>query len=224
MISTLLQRSTTHLNCEDSSYWQEKGDFIYGGVFDGCSSAMHSHWASRSLAYLFAKGFSNPTTNYKCVEVFYDMKQLMSVMGISDMSLVSTCLLFSYNMASKVLCVRSFGDGYIYINGKEYDLDQDNTPDYLVYATRTNNILEYLDKYPIMTFEDVNDFSITSDGIKRVEVSQFKEPTDKDPLSILLAPPTGENYLKRMWNKLSKEGYYLTDDLSIISYVQDEIR
>jgi hypothetical protein len=223
MIATLNVRGGTHNSCEDSIYWQEVDDFIYGGVFDGCSSGYKSHWASQTLAYLFAKGFQDPTTNLRASEVYNSLKMLAIMLGITEMSMLSTCILFSYNQLTKELKVRAFGDGYYYVNDIEYEIEQNNQPDYLAYVMRDDALPVFLKMYTTKTYQNVNKFQICSDGIRSIDRPQLidSQPKCSNPLSLLLHPPTGENYLQRQWNILKRDSWTIADDLSIISYVQD---
>jgi hypothetical protein len=225
MISTLNVRGGNHESCQDSIFVKEDEFSISGGVFDGCSTGTNSAWASQTLAYLYSQ-YEDPTDFNSTAQVFLKIQSLQKQLQLTEMNFLSTCLLFYYNKVNKKLCFRSFGDGFLYVNDVEYNLDQNNEPDYLAYILRQErcmqHLADYIEKYPKQKFENVNSFKVCSDGIERVEISQFKDPKNKNPMSILLHPPSSENYLKRMWNILKKDGYTLSDDLSIISYVTQE--
>jgi hypothetical protein len=142
------------------------------------------------------------------------------------MNLLSTIVLFEYSPFTFELRIRILGDAVYFVNGVEYVVDQNNEPDYLAYHLdlKYDAFQEYLDKYPTRIYQDVETFSICSDGILSFERSQFLEPAKIDnPIQHILQPPNSTNFLTRMFNVLTKDKYIIKDDLSIISYVQDKI-
>ena len=202
MLSILNVRSNTHNSCEDSVYVNDSGDIMYGVIADGCSSGIRSHFASQTM-----------------YEFLYEVKALFK---FSDMNLLSTCILFSYNKKSKLLKIRSFGDCVYYIHDKEVIVDQNNTPDYIWYHISDTyaQFEEYLNKYPISEYWDTERFMICSDGIKGIDRGMLQPPQTTN-LAILFYPPTSSNYHVRMWNKLKSDGFTLSDDLTIVSYAED---
>lgn len=222
MISTLNKISSTHNSCEDSVLVKENAHFIYGGVFDGCSTGTNSHWASRSLTYVAAM-HDIPTKDTALYHMRDDLWQVMETLGLTDMHFLSTAILFCYSKFTDTLRIRAIGDGVYYVNDVGYKIEQNNTPDYLGYHLEDSmhDFQKFLDKYPEKIYENVTHFQICSDGIDSIGRSQFAPPTDKNALAMLLAPPKSPNYLERMWNILRKDHFTISDDLSIISYVKD---
>lgn len=225
MLSTLNVRSHTHNSCEDTIFTYQKDGILSGGVFDGCSSGKNSHWASQTIAYLFENQLKKYPYMGKVLEdstvkeVLKSLHDILGTLGIGFMHALSTCILFSYNESTKMLQVRIFGDGFFYVNDVEYSQDQKNEPDYLAYHN-SSDINLFLENYPIQTFFNVDSFKICSDGIESIQLDQFHEST-LDPMRLLFLPPSSNNYLARMWNRISKEKFKNYDDLSIISYVKD---
>lgn len=220
MLSTLNKISHTHTTCEDNFFVNETEDGITGGVFDGCSTGTNSHWAAQTFAYLFGK-YRNPTSNLVICRVTTLLSGIMNTLGLTNMHVLATCLLFEYNKKTLRFRIRVFGDGYYYLNSREYEIEQENRPDYLGYHLDDEiDLNKYLDRYPTEEYENVTQFCITTDGIQALQISQFKEQKH-DAKSLLLHPPDSTSYLNRMWNILKKEGWYLNDDLTIISYVQN---
>ena len=217
MLSTLNVRSQTHNSCEDSILVKETDYYVYGGVFDGCSTGIKSHWASQTLAYIFNK-YGNPTLTNNLIAVRKDMVTIMETLSINYMNMLSTCVLFFYDKREQTLDVRVFGDGYYYVNDVEYEVEQRNIPDYMAYHTETSQrFRDFLEMYPATTYTDVHSFKICSDGIKSISIDQFHE-SKRDPIATLFQPPTTSNFLQRMWNILHREKFTISDDLSIISY------
>lgn len=222
MLSTLNINGNSHVKCEDSVWIKETEHVIEGGIFDGCSSGINSHWASQLLVYLFTNATnilnSKSVCEHTVLYVLYALRELKVMLGLNVTNFESTALLFYYNKVTKTLFVRSFGDGCYYVNGKEYLIDQNNIPDYLAHHIHKTQkeLVEFINKYPIQIYSDVENFKICSDGIKAIVSSQYEDV--RNPLDLLLAPPTSKNYLPRMWNILKREHFTLSDDLSIISY------
>jgi hypothetical protein len=222
MISILNQRGGDHNSCEDTVWVEETENRIYGGVFDGCSSGVQSHWASQTLAYLFRSAWKSDMSlilDGTIGLILARMEEMARLTSTSVVNFESTALLFIYDKFTKTLYLRCFGDGVFYINDIETIIDQGNKPDYLAHKmfVRGPELLDFYKKYPVQTFHHVHKFQICSDGIQAIKANQY-EPTNRDPMSLLLATPTSENYLVRMWNILKKEKFTLSDDLSIISY------
>jgi hypothetical protein len=221
MISVINQRSDTHNCCEDSYFVKEVDETISGGVFDGCSTGIKSHWASQTLSYIFQLETDGVTTKKSVFNAFLKMYEISKSLQLTNFNFLSTCVLFDYDKVTKQLDVLVLGDGYYFINGVEYEVDQNNEPDYLGHVlTDPKNIFEYVEKYKTITYTEVTDFKICSDGIKAINKSQYHENKFNE-LTMLLGPIYSENYLTRQWNILKKNHYSLSDDLTIISYVQD---
>lgn len=224
MISVLNEISATHNSCEDSYFIRETEDHVCGGVFDGCSTGIKSHWASQTLAYAFQAVEYYPVSEKALTCVYLFLNNIKNSLSLTSDNFLSTCILFIYHKKTNTLAVRMFGDGCYFVNDVEYFVEQDNKPDYLGYHVfgEYNSFLEFIDKYPMKIYENVSNFKICSDGVKSINRSQFEESKGHDPMALLYAPPTSPNYLKRMWNILKKDKYTIADDLTIISYVQDK--
>lgn len=223
MISTLNVRSQWHNSCEDSIFVNQTDKFIYGGVFDGCSDAIKSHWASQTFSYVFSM-YENPIRDAVIRDAMSRIKNIGILAKLTNKSFECTCLLFEYNKETLEFCIRVFGDGCYFINGQKFVIDQDNKPDYIgshIYASGSV-LADFLKKYSEIIYYNVTDFKVCSDGIFSFNIPQFgTEPEIKDPMQLLLTPPQSENYLQRMWNRIKRDGHIINDDLSIISYHQD---
>ena len=223
MISTLNKISSTHNSCEDSIFVKDLDGFIYGGVFDGCSQGINSAWASQTMAYVFGQYAESLTSDDTAKLVKMELSMWKSSLNLTQENFESTAILFVFEKQTARLTIRAIGDGFFFVNGTEYELDQNDKVDY--FGDHLNDSDDqfnaFMEKYPVQVFENVTDFKICSDGIQRIERSQFADPTELDPLKLLFAPPVSSNYLNRQWNILKNNKFFLSDDLSIISYVQD---
>lgn len=220
MLSILNVRSHTHNSCEDSVYTREDEKHIIGIVADGCSTGIKSHFASQLICYIAQNSLGLEVTKDYSVKMLRGvMLEARHLIGLGHMNLLSTILLFNYNKITKQLNIRAFGDGFYSVNDEHHDIDQGNIPDYLGYHLMDNNkeFHEFLDKYPEITYHNVDKFMVCSDGIHSISRSQFAPASTLDP-KILFQSPASANYLQRMWNKLSRDHYICSDDLTIVSY------
>lgn len=224
MISKLNVRADHHNSCEDSLHYFESESFIDGIISDGCSTGVKSHFASQAFCYAVEELALNDayTDDIVLKEVRERLIDVKSALGLTEMNLLATLVLFHYNKNDKTLRIRVFGDGYYYVNDVEYVVDQNNTPDYFGYHLNDSIVQfnEYLEKYPEIVYYDVDRFMICSDGITRICRSAMQQDATVDPNKLLFHPPTTENYLERMWNLIKRDKFGLSDDLSIISYVR----
>lgn len=222
MLSTLNVRGGTHNSCEDSYFIRNSGDAIYGGVFDGCSTGRNSHWASKTFAYMFDDIPANPCEDDTLWRVWYKMWLITECLHLTEMEWLATCVLFYYDIEKKSLTVRVLGDGAYYVNHTEHEIDQNNQPDYFGYTLNhlVLQVQKYFDRYPSVTYENVTNFKICSDGIKSFSRSQFakQEAKHPDPIALLFQEPDSLNCLERRFNMLRNDQYTINDDLTIISY------
>lgn len=218
MISKLLLGSHTHVVCEDTVDYIETTDDISGGIFDGCSTGNSSKWASETFNFLFKRENYN-LNDLNILSVIQDLNSILSYVEADFTHAYSTAILFNYDKLTKTLLLRAFGDCSYWVNGVRFDVNANNHPDYIAYHLEESvvNLDRYLKKNPIRTFENVSDFIITSDGIDRLKFPTHKE-FNFNFLNSLLSPPNGKPYLERMWNLAKRDGWFLEDDLSIISY------
>jgi serine/threonine protein phosphatase PrpC len=223
MLSNLCVRATIKNTNEDAIFLKESTSSIIGCISDGCSTGINSSFASRLLCYLFEKEMFYPQlTNHFIENIIRELKDIAERLRLTEMNFLATFIPFIYIKEKKQLRIRPFGDGVYYINGEEFRLEQNNTPDYIGYQINegfAGNSM-YLDKYPELVYDNVDSFIICSDGIDSFSVSQF-ETIDKKEMFKLLEAPTSENYLQRQYNILKRKKFTNSDDVSIISYAKD---
>lgn len=228
MISALNKVKNGKNICEDLYIIEEDETYIQGAIMDGCSTGINSGWIVQTVVYILKKLFrrtSNFNILYSLDFLFSELRTTSALFQLdSSNNLLFTFIPFRYNKQTKVFEIRTFGDCTYFINDVQYVVDQGNAPDYLGYYIRGDykKFAEYTELYPVIEYSNVDRFIICSDGIDKISISQFVTPVN-EPLNLLLHPPTSTNYLDRMWNKLSKDHYYLDDDLTIISYESDRV-
>ena len=219
MVSLLNRIGNNKTRCEDSYLFKEDQDWIWGGVFDGCSSGINSAWASQTLVYIYDKV---PVTEFLYETMRADLwRKLDATIKMYDITvehLLSTAILFKYDKKNRVLAVRPLGDGVIFVNGVKKVYDQDNLPDYLAYHIDNPYRLNTLyNIYPVEHYDEVENFHICSDGIDSFALPQSKEKI-QEPIDFLISENLSPNHLDRKFNILKKQGWIIHDDLTIIGY------
>lgn len=216
IISTLNKRSDCHESCEDNFFIYEDPYHIVGVIADGCSTGIKSSFASQLFCYLFENyKIHDITSDIIISEVCEDLKEIVVKLNLSTNQLWATLVLFKYHISTKQLTIRILGDGCYYVNNQEFIVDQANKVHYII--DNLNDLQEYLDKYQEITYDNVDNFRISSDGILSYQLPSFKN-SEKIPKDFLLTPNLSANHLDRKYNILKKEGWINKDDLTIISY------
>lgn len=242
-LTILNKRASTHPNwCEDNYYVYNHKDFILGAVFDGCSGGKDSFWASKTMALIFdkvQKQYKNieafKDTNafeFNCIDFLTNVANNLNIvkenLNLTEFDLLATIVFFIYNKDTKQLYVKFVGDGaFFYITDEKYLYevvnDENNMPLYLGYYCHLHqeNLYKFLSSRATHIVNNVEDFSICSDGIysfKNIFVD--KEP-EKNPISFLIVDEFLQHLsagLSRKFNILTKEGWIIEDDLTIIRY------
>jgi hypothetical protein len=219
MVSLLNKIGNKKNRCEDSYLFKENDNFIWGGVFDGCSSGINSAWASQTLAYIYDKVDINVFLYETILEDFWkSLETSVRMFGITEEHFLSTAILFKYDKLNHVLSVRPLGDGVIFVNGVKKVYDQKNLPDYLAYHIGNPYQLNtFYNRYPVEYYDEVTSFHICSDGIDSFALPQSKEKI-QEPIDFLTSCNLSENHLVRKFNILQKQGWLIHDDLTILSY------
>ena len=105
MKSVLYKVGKNKNKCEDAFLLKEQGDFIYGAVFDGCSTGIQSSWASQSFSYIF-NGLDCEEFLENYVYIGKRLIWFADLLGISEMNLLATAILFRYNKFTNTLETR----------------------------------------------------------------------------------------------------------------------
>lgn len=214
MIATLKKNAFNKVSCEDNFFVKETDEFIYGGIFDGCSTGINSAWASQTMSYIFQQLHANMfLENFNFIR--YVLEKVIFIFNLTENHLLSTCLLFRHNRIQKTLEIRCFGDGVYYVNKEEHIIDEDNLVNYI--ASNVHNILEYYQSHPIILHENVENFLICSDGIKSLQLPQIYE-NDVDAVKFLTKNIDNKTSLERKYNILKKKGWRFMDDITMIYY------
>jgi len=240
LIHQHIKRGSNHPDyCEDFLIFSEKDDYLLAGVFDGCSSGSDSHFASALIGKTIKAEFqklkpepkNKPENILKALLLnsFTSLKNLSKTLLLDkDNELLSTVILFLYNLNKNEGIIIVAGDGVISVNGKLMVIDQKNMPDYPAYYLDDISDKQSFEKwyqnhskqYLIDKLEDV---SISTDGILSFI---FQEQEKIKPEEYLLNDHfliNNKAMLGRKINILNKK-YNLQnfDDLGIIRIVKTD--
>jgi len=244
MLSAVTRKSDKHINwCEDNHYVFENDKIIFGAAFDGCSTGVNSEWASKTLSLIFkqheyvysgwdfSKGFNADRliNNFLLEDVLDKMVTLYAELNLTHLDFLSTIVVFLYDKESKCLYVKFLGDGFVFyrgINGEIIEIgnDEDNMPNYLAYLINEPfpEVIDNIKERVSYLINDVEDFSICTDGIKSFTYKIDPEGLElRDPIRFLIDDETmahQEKGLIKKVNILKKEGWLLQDDLTVIRY------
>lgn len=197
-IYKLLRKGAIHKDfCEDFLLsLPTTGKFSVFGVFDGCSTGIDSHFASTLWAKLIKanngdlieiqdknSGIYLDTLIYNSIKSFKAIKEILKL-EIDDV--LSTIIVMVIDNSIQNGEILVFGDGMVSVNGQNYEVNQNNQPDYLTY--HLNEIVSFDDYLRVVskhgkrfTFEHVNDIVISSDGINSFEKTFFPEHQEAFP-------------------------------------------
>ena len=181
-IRVISKRGQQHLdNNEDAAVFYISGDFVYLGVFDGCSSGVKSHFASELHAKLFRGCFYEKLTelplearvNHILHSMFDNLKLTQHLLNISILELLSTVVFSIVDTNKKEAIVVHVGDGLHYAltsldeeaNSHLEIIDENNMPTYLIEQVN-KSFDNFLNVCKIFKYSDVVDLSISTDGLQ----------------------------------------------------------
>lgn len=232
--------------CEDYMFVYQFENRIFCGVFDGCSSGKESYFASGLFGKVFKKnaekqimqapdGDNDSIMQDVLFQSIIDLKRMKTELNLSIEEMLATAVLLMGNLDRNSATAVAIGDGFIALNEKFIEIDQNNQPDYLAYHfNKFEGRNEFEDwykklehKYDLFSIKDV---TIATDGISSFDCyAEFipkginNEENSIDPIHYLLRDLYLINnpaMLGRKCNILkNKYGYVNNDDLAIIRLV-----
>jgi len=242
-IYSALQIGDYHVNhCEDALVIKNMGsDRIMAAVMDGCSTAMESHFASSLVAKILRKtvieigyqelyrsgsSYFDPDAELRNIlqNTFTERNLIKNQLMLDEKELLTTLIIVLYHKKEKQGIVLTVGDGIVCINGKIFDYDRDNKPDYLAYHLKENFENWYGNQTQKIFFNDLNDVSIATDGISSfINVKKKDHSEEINPTDYLLLDKTNIDSEEMLNMKLKKLEHYYgmkpTDDLAIIRII-----
>lgn len=231
-------------NCEDHLYINEYGkNMILCAVMDGCTTALESHFASTLVGKILKKiciekgykdfvdpeSLDNIDESLKSIlkNLLVELKNIKNALMLDTKELLTTMLIMLINKKSEEGVILAIGDGFAIVNGKKYEFDQDNKPDYLGFHLSEDFEKLYDSLEQKIKFNKVHDISIATDGIFTFEkLKPAKSEEVIDTIDFLTIENTDQGKGEMLHLKLKKlehnYGLVPTDDLSIVRIIKTE--
>jgi hypothetical protein len=207
-------------------------------VMDGCSMGKESHFASTLMAKLLrkiAKEFGyrafvekreRSASDYlkeTLERLFNELGQLKNQLHLEREEVLSTLILGILDTKSKEMESLTIGDGLICCNGRLFEFEQGDQPDYLGYHLNEDFNSWYKRQTQKLNFSDVYDISFSTDGIftfRNFDGKEYDSITEEELIEYLLIDRQWEDK-EMMFNKKVLEietryGYKPGDDLTIV--------
>ena len=212
-------------------------------VMDGCSMGKESHFASTLIGKILRKISKEiyfrsfvEKTKMTLIELlkqvieklFNDLKDIKHRLMLEREELLSTLILGILNQENKTIELLTIGDGLICCNGVYYEYEQDDKPDYLGYHLTEEFDDWYDQQKQRLSFENVKDLSISTDGIftfRKFDNKNYQPIKATALIDFLLIDKKGlgqENMLTRKLFEIEKiYGLKPTDDLTIVRVLEE---
>ncbi len=230
-------------NCEDHLYISEYGkNKILCAVMDGCTTAYESHFASTLVGKILKKicvekGYKEfIEQNSKSFVVEEDLKLILkdllnelkiikNQLMIDSKELLTTLIILLFDKNTDDGIVFVIGDGFVNINGKITEFEQDNKPDYLGFHLSEDFDTFYNSQKQKIEFNKISDLSISTDGIFTFEKLIKKDTKNEiNVIEYLTTENTNcekDEMLNLKLKTLENEyGLKPTDDFSMIRIIK----
>lgn len=237
----IIQIGEHHTNyCEDYVLHTSLGDDkLLCAVMDGCTMAKESYFASTLIgkilkkiakeisykSFVEGKNTANEVLLKKVVQqLFEELKNVKNILFLEQEELLSTLLIAVVDIPKRRGEFLAVGDGLVCINGEVIEYEQDDKPDYLGYHLNEDFEEWYSLQKQKQSIEQIQDFSISTDGIftfKRFDHQEYQP--SRDLIDFLLKDNVGsqnQNMLKKKVFEIEKNwGLKPSDDLGIIRII-----
>lgn len=229
-------------NCEDHLYIGEYGkNKILCAVMDGCTTALESHFASGLVRKILKKiciekGYKefieqnvvqlNTEENLKSIlrNLLNELKIIKNQLMLDSKELLTTLIIMLIDKDNEQGIVLVIGDGFVNINGKITEFEQDNKPDYLGFHLSEDFETFYNSQKQKIEFNKIIDLSISTDGIFTFEKLIPKKIKEEiNVIEFLTSEKTNSEKDEMLNLKLkileNEFGLKPTDDFSIIRII-----
>lgn len=239
-IYSALQIGDYHLNhCEDYLFFGEMGaDKILCAVMDGCTMGTDSYFVSTLVGKLLrkivkekgykelynAETYINIEDSLKSIirELFKELIVTKNQLMLDQKELLTTLIILHINKKANSGIILAVGDGLVSINGKITEFDQDNKPDYLGFHL-SENFETWYNHQKKITFSDIHDISIATDGIFMFTPVKKVDADIINPIDFLLVDKTNEENEDMLSLKLKQlehnYGLKPSDDFAIVRLI-----
>jgi hypothetical protein len=226
-------------NCEDHLFVGEYGkNKTLCAVMDGCTTAFESQFASLLVGKILKKicrekGYREfieknikpltPEENLKLIlkDLLNELRLIQNQLMMDQKELLTTLIVLLFDKDQEKGIALAIGDGFVNINGKITEFEQDNKPDYIGFHLLEDFETFYNSQKQKIEFNSLTDISIATDGIftfEKLKRNESKE--DIDVISFLTIDKVNsekEDMIALKLKKLENEfGLKPTDDFSII--------
>lgn len=230
-------------NCEDHLFIGEYGKKnILCAVMDGCTTALESQFASLLVGKILKKiclekGYQDfieqnknllsLDENLKTIlrDLLNELKIVKNQLMIDQKELLTTLIILLLDKEIDKGIVLAIGDGFVNINGKITEFEQDNKPDYLGFHLSEDFEAFYTSQKQKIEFNQIQDITIATDGIFTFEkLSSNKSNAQIDIIEFLTIDKEkleNAEMLNLKLKKLENEfGLKPTDDISIVRIIK----
>ena len=210
-------------------------------VMDGCSSGTDSHFASTLIGKLLRKiakqeaygEFAKKKTKklkdqleHISLQLFEELSNLNRQLDLNSDEILSTLILAIVDINIKIAEILIVGDGFIHLNGKNIEYENDNKPDYIGYHLNMDKHLWYQTRTEKLSVENLTNLTISTDGIHTFKNFDGKSYDQISQEEIMFKFFEDENELENV-NKLKKtliglkstNGLMPSDDLTMIRVI-----
>ncbi|MBC8643996.1 protein phosphatase 2C domain-containing protein [Flavobacterium lindanitolerans] len=178
-------------NCEDALYIGKFGrDKLICAVMDGCTTAIESQFASLLVCkilkkIIIEKGYKDMVDKSEATmsleqhlksilkDLFSELKIIKNQLLLDAKELLTTLIIMIVDKNSDQGIVLTIGDGFVNINGKVTEYEQDNKPDYLGFHISEDFEKFYSLQNQKIVFDKISDISIATDGIFHSQKSKI---------------------------------------------------
>lgn len=238
-IQTVIQLGSSHPNfCEDFLLTALIGkNKLLAVVADGCTSGKDSHFASTLIikvlqkiaieqSYLESYKIQHLDAQIKEIvaRLWDELKAVKNLLLLKEEELLSTVLIALVHKEHKQAYFVALGDGLLACNGKIWEFDNNNYPDYLAYHLNENKD-EYINQQNFIFLTDIQQLSISTDGIFSFDIFDNRSyPTAHiSPIQDLLSPADNPLNANELYKKLRHWeldfGLKPVDDLAMIKLI-----
>lgn len=243
-IYSAIQIGDYHLNhCEDALYIGKFGkDKLVFALMDGCTMALESHFAStlvgkilkkivveKGYEELIGKGEELLTLEQQLQsilkKILLELKICKNQLLLDQKELLTTLMLMVIDQAKGQGIILVIGDGFVNINGKINEFEQNNKPDYLGFHLADDFDSFYNSQTQLLRFDKIEDISLSTDGIfsfTKIHKATNDEVDVIDFLTNNKNDSEQDTMLNMKLKTLENEfGLKPTDDFSMIRIIQN---
>jgi len=240
-VYTLNKKGKIHDNhCEDHLIVRNlDGPWLLGAVMDGCSSGIESHFASGLVAkiinracgdLLMKANLAGMKEEYEknlemigrfiLEQVWDTIPGLKKMLSLHIHELLSTLILLVYNKDHRAAWINISGDGFIAVDDRIEEIDQDNMPDYMAYhlGDRFDDWIESHSK--TFSIKYAENLAISTDGVAKFHALSQRSPVRIDPVNYLLVDAENASSPEMLEDKVkplaTEYGLYPYDELGIV--------